>query len=95
LLQAQQMVALNRPADRDHNSVMNFLWNQKPLFEDERSFIYEKEDLVTLKPGRETAFLDAFVERMIKISNCKPIQVSILYRVFLHAANLPVAYLLF
>lgn len=89
------MVALNRPADRDHNSVMNFLWNQKPLFEDERSFIYEKEDLVTLKPGRETAFLDAFVERMIKISNCKPIQVSILYRVFLHAANLPVAYLLF
>ncbi|MCJ1244332.1 hypothetical protein MMC30_001530 [Trapelia coarctata] len=74
LQQAQQLVALNRPADRDHRSVINFLENQKPLFKSEVSFIYEKEDLVTLRPGRETAFLDAFVERVIRICNCKPIQ---------------------
>lgn len=77
LLQTQQMVSLNRPADRDHTSVVNFLWNRNPLFEEEQSFIYEKEDLVTLRPGRETAFLDAFVERMLKWSNSKPIQVRI------------------
>lgn len=71
------MVSLNRPADRDHTSVVNFLWNRNPLFEEEQSFIYEKEDLVTLRPGRETAFLDAFVERMLKWSNSKPIQVRI------------------
>ena len=55
---------------------MNFLENDCPLFETETAFIYEKEDLVTLRPGRETAFLDAFVERMLQICRCKPIQVD-------------------
>ncbi|MCJ1475224.1 hypothetical protein MMC13_003885 [Lambiella insularis] len=76
LLQAQQLLSLNRPADRDHQSVINFLENDFPLFEKETSFVYEKEDLVTLRPGRETAFLDAFVERMLKVCHCRPIQVS-------------------
>lgn len=97
LLQAQQLVSLNRPADRDHTSVINFLQNRNPLFESEQSFIYEKEDLITLRPGRETAFLDAFVERMLKWSNCKPIQVSFWYPYLgiPHAANLSTANLLF
>lgn len=59
---------------------MNFLENDCPLFEKETSFIYEKEDLITLQPGRETAFLDAFVERiierMLKLCHYKPVQVS-------------------
>lgn len=38
-------------------------------------FIYRKEDLVTLRPGRESAWLDAFVERFLKMINCKPVQV--------------------
>ena len=41
------------------------------------NFVYEKEDLITLRPGRETAFLDAFVERMLKLCHYKPIQVGI------------------
>ncbi|MCJ1431896.1 hypothetical protein MMC27_001252 [Xylographa pallens] len=74
LLQAQQLVSLNRPANRDHRSVINMMENHTPLFEAEASFIYEKEDLITLRPGRETAFLDAFVERMLQMCHCKPIQ---------------------
>ncbi|KAL9038912.1 MAG: hypothetical protein Q9180_002845 [Flavoplaca navasiana] len=82
LLQAQQMVSLNKPADRDHLSVQNFLEsgyedNGKslmPLMEGDNEFIYRKEDLITLRPGRESAWLDAFVERVLKLIHCKPVQ---------------------
>ncbi|KAL8893018.1 MAG: hypothetical protein Q9215_000022 [Flavoplaca cf. flavocitrina] len=82
LLQAQQMVSLNKPADRDHPSVQNFLEsgyedNGKslmPLMEGDNEFIYRKEDLITLRPGRESAWLDAFVERVLKMIHCKPVQ---------------------
>ncbi|KAL8818524.1 MAG: hypothetical protein Q9223_002866 [Gallowayella weberi] len=82
LLQAQQMVALNKPADRDHLSVQNFLENGyeengeklRPLMAADSEFIYRKEDLVTLRPGRESAWLDAFVERLLKMIHCKPVQ---------------------
>ncbi|KAL8801499.1 MAG: hypothetical protein Q9182_004402 [Xanthomendoza sp. 2 TL-2023] len=82
LLQAQQMVALNKPADRDHLSVQNFLENGyedngailRPLMAGDSEFIYRKEDLVTLRPGRESAWLDAFVERLLKMIHCKPVQ---------------------
>ncbi|KAI4277690.1 MAG: hypothetical protein LQ337_001563 [Flavoplaca oasis] len=82
LLQAQQMVSLNKPADRDHLSVQNFLEsgyedNGKslmPLMEGDNEFIYRKEDLITLRPGRESAWLDAFVERVLKMIHCKPVQ---------------------
>ncbi|KAL8775027.1 MAG: hypothetical protein Q9209_000506 [Squamulea sp. 1 TL-2023] len=84
ILQAQQLVSLNKPADRDHLSVQNFLENGykdndndeilRPLMEADSEFIYRKEDLVTLRPGRESAWLDAFVERLLKIIRCKPVQ---------------------
>ncbi|KAL8732197.1 MAG: hypothetical protein Q9166_002944 [cf. Caloplaca sp. 2 TL-2023] len=46
----------------------------RPLMEADSEFIYRKEDLVTLRPGRESAWLDAFVERLLKMIHCKPIQ---------------------
>ena len=79
LLQAQQLVAMNRPADRDHMSVQNFMDNGKPLLQADSGFINEKEDLVTLRPGRENAWFDGFVERMLKMCHCKPLQVLIPY----------------
>lgn len=79
------MVSLNKPADRDHLSVQNFLEsgyedNGKslmPLMEGDNEFIYRKEDLITLRPGRESAWLDAFVERVLKMIHCKPVQVRL------------------
>lgn len=79
LLQAQQLVAMNRPANRDHMSVQNFMDNGKPLLQGDSGFINEKEDLVTLRPGRENAWFDGFVERMLKMCHCKPLQVLVLY----------------
>jgi len=75
LLQAQQLVALQKPSKRDHASLKNFLENDNPpLLGEDRAFIYEKDDLVTLQSGRENAWLDGFVERALKACHCWPIQ---------------------
>ena len=46
------------------------------LFEEDMGFIYEKEDLVTLRPGREYAWLDGLLERALKVLRCRLIRVS-------------------
>jgi hypothetical protein len=72
---AQSMVALNRPASRDYKSVKNYFDNEAPLCEDER-YIYHKEDIITLKPGRENAWLDGIVERILQRFTCAPVKAS-------------------
>lgn len=67
LLNAQQLAASNRPPQRDYNSVASFVKHKKPLFEGDDDFIYCKEDLITLRPGRESAWLDATVEKILKL----------------------------
>jgi len=67
LLKAQQLAASNRPPQRDYNSVANFVRHKKPLVEGDDDFIYRKEDLITLRPGRESAWLDAAVEKLLKL----------------------------
>ena len=41
------------------------------LFEEESSFVYEKEDLVSLRPGRDHAWLDNLLERILRIFRCR------------------------
>jgi hypothetical protein len=59
--------------------VENFINNRQPLVPSEQSFIYCKEDLITLRPGREHAWLDCAVERLLRISRCRTIQVCHVY----------------
>jgi hypothetical protein len=63
---AAKLVALNRPAESDFNSVDNYIWNTAPVRSLESAFIKCKEDLITLRPGREHAWLDSVVESIIK-----------------------------
>jgi hypothetical protein len=67
LLNAQQLAAANRPPERDYNSVANFVHHKKPLLQGDDDFIYNKEDLITLRPGRESAWLDATIEKILKL----------------------------
>jgi len=64
---AQTLLSLNRPTKGEWTSVENFINNQKPVRGEEYSFIYCKEDLVTLHPGREHAWLDTQVEKLLKL----------------------------
>lgn len=67
---------MNKPPMRDQISVRNHLENRAYLVEAEASFVYDKEDLITLRPGRDCSFVDAFVERMLQVFSCKPLKVS-------------------
>lgn len=48
------------------------------LFEGEMSWIYDKEDLVTLRPGREHAWLDGILERMLSFCRGPIVKVNFL-----------------
>jgi len=69
------MVSLNTPAERDFKSVEGYIFEKKPLLDEEYGFIYNKEDLITLRDGREMAFLDSLTEKMLQTFHCSLLQV--------------------
>lgn len=69
------MVSFQRPSDRDYQSVRNWFHNTKPLIGNEDDYILWKEDIVTLRHGREWAGFDGWVEFMLHKIDCAPIRV--------------------
>lgn len=65
LLKAKEMANMQAPSARDWRSVKSWISNHAPLVEREQSFILKKEDLVTLRSGRECAGFDGVIERML------------------------------
>lgn len=63
---AQQFATLNRPSSFDYTSVARYLYDKNPLRLEEQTWIQHREDLVTLRPGREHAWLDAAIERFLR-----------------------------
>ncbi|KAG7008239.1 hypothetical protein G7Y79_00006g018590 [Physcia stellaris] len=74
LQQAQNLVAMNKPPMREQISLRTYIENRQCLVEAESAFAYHKEDLVTLRPGRDHSFVDAFVEHLLKEYPCKPLK---------------------
>ncbi|KAF2113488.1 hypothetical protein BDV96DRAFT_579200 [Lophiotrema nucula] len=66
LLQARDMTALQRPSKRDYRSFRTWFSNEKPLVELESQYIKRKEDLVTIRQGREWAGFDGWIEDVIR-----------------------------
>lgn len=83
MLKAKEMATLQRPSGRDWRSVRDWIVDHKPLVDDEGDFILRREDVVTLRVGRECAGFDGAVERalskldkvLVKYCHCKVIQV--------------------
>ncbi|KAH0557000.1 hypothetical protein GP486_005210, partial [Trichoglossum hirsutum] len=74
LTNAQNLAGFNRPAGRDYRSVKHYMDNTKPLVRREAQFIRKKEDFITLKPGRDGAWLDYAVERLLKHVHCRLVE---------------------
>lgn len=70
-------MGLNRPAHSDYNSVVNFVSDRNPVVHAEKAWVYWKEDMVTLRPGREHAWLDSGIEALLKRVHCAIVEVSI------------------
>ncbi|OCK77315.1 hypothetical protein K432DRAFT_304509, partial [Lepidopterella palustris CBS 459.81] len=74
LTAAQTLMAFNRPAASDYKSVANYVRNKEPVVEEERQWIYLKEDMITLRAGREHALLDDGIERLFRLFHCRAIK---------------------
>lgn len=74
LTAARDIASFNRPPARDYVSVRSYFDEEAPLCNIE-SYIYCKEDIITLKPGRENAWLDAFLENILQKVSCKFVRV--------------------
>jgi len=67
---AQQLVSLNRPAKTEYKSVAEYIRYNQPVADEEQAWVECKEDLITLRPGREHAWLDAGIEHILRWLNC-------------------------
>ena len=76
LLKARELKGLSPPSNREYTSVLNYMeLDGGQLYEKESEYIYEKEDLVTLRPGREHAWLDGRIERILQKFRCRFLRV--------------------
>ena len=66
LAAAQQLHSFHKPGSAEYESVINYMENERPVHEDELAYVYCKEDLITLRQGREHAWLDRAVETLLK-----------------------------
>lgn len=74
---AQTLASFNPASKRDYRSVKNYFERNAPICGVE-SYIYCKEDLITLKPGRENAWLDGIIHKVLHNLPSKHIRVSAL-----------------
>lgn len=65
LLRTKDIAHLQRPSERDYQSVRDWFVDEKPLVDDEELYIQRKEDIITLRSGRECGSFDSFVERVL------------------------------
>jgi hypothetical protein len=73
-------MALNRPGKAEHTSVLNYVEGLTPVAKKESRYLYNKEDLITLRPGREHAWLDRSIEQLLRVADCRPLRVCIFWR---------------
>ena len=60
-------MSTNHPKTNEIRSVYNYLTDIDPVHDDEQQYILWKEDLLTLRPGRDHAWLDRGIERCLQV----------------------------
>ena len=65
LVKARELNTFQRPSDRDYGSVRNWYARKNPLVAAEGAFLQQREDLITLRQGREWAGFDGLIESSI------------------------------
>jgi hypothetical protein len=66
LVKARELNAFQRPSDRDYRSLRRWYYRKNPLVEREGLWVRQREDLLTLRQGREWAGFDGWIESWIK-----------------------------
>jgi hypothetical protein len=77
LVRSRDLVAFQKPSNRDYESVRNWFGNNKPLVEKEQAFVKHREDVITLHSGREWSGFDGAIESLLLKFDSKLIRVSL------------------
>lgn len=78
---------MKRPTESEYNSVENYIHVMQPLEPREQAWIQWKEDLVTLRPGREHAWLDTTIEHILRWTHCQFVEVWTLKTTYLSSTT--------
>jgi amino acid permease len=71
LVKARELNAFQRPSKRDYQSFRQWFFDNNPLsYEREEEFIKRKEDLISLRHGREWSGFDGFIESCVRKVHC-------------------------
>lgn len=74
LAAAREMMLMRRPTPSEYDSVRNYCDKAANLSELEEEWKCCKEDLVTLRPGREHAWLDRGIENLLQAFHCDAVR---------------------
>ena len=67
IIKTRELNAFQRPSKRDYRSLRTWFYNVNPLgHESEGLFVKRKEDLITLRHGREWAGFDGWIEDCVR-----------------------------
>jgi len=83
MITSYQLANLDKPTDFDLESLENFSRTQKPLAVHETYFACGS-DMVSLKAGRDDAWLDRVIFKLLVRLNSAPLRVSMISAVFCH-----------
>ncbi len=70
MVAAQSLVSFNKPTPCAYQSIVNYMDDKKPLIAKDAQWIHHREDMVTLRTGRDHAWLDASIESFLKWMQC-------------------------
>ncbi|KAL5119189.1 hypothetical protein ACEQ8H_002897 [Pleosporales sp. CAS-2024a] len=72
LVRARELNAFQRPSNRDYRNFRTWFWQTKPVdYDAEEQFIKRKEDLISLRHGREWSGFDSLVDSCLSKCHCK------------------------
>lgn len=66
LLKAKELNTFQRPNNRDYLSLRRYFFAKSPIAKRESEFVFRREDLITLRQGREWAGFDGWIEASLK-----------------------------
>ena len=66
LLIARQLNSFQKPSNRDYRSFRHWLFAKDPVVECEGEFAMRREDLVSLRQGREWSAFDGWIESSLR-----------------------------
>jgi hypothetical protein len=77
-MKARDVQAFQKPSNRDYTSVRSWFWDNQDAIghEAEASFIKKKEDIISLRSGREWSGFDGWVENCLRRLDSRLIRVS-------------------